>query len=72
MNKLELEIIMKRYGDTQSRLAEAIGISRVRLNAKINETNGASFTQPEISAIKERYNLSDTDINSIFFERYVS
>lgn len=72
MNKLELEIIMKRYGDTQSRLAEAIGISRVRLNAKINETNGASFTQPEISAIKERYNLSDTDINSIFFERCVS
>lgn len=72
MNKLELEIIMKRYGDTQSRLAEAIGISRVRLNAKINETNGASFTQPEISAIKERYNLSDTDINSIFFERNVS
>lgn len=72
MNKIELEIMMKRHGDTQSILADAIGISRVRLNAKINETNGASFTQPEISAIKERYNLSDSDINAIFFEKKVS
>lgn len=72
MNKLELAIIMKRYGDTQETLAKAIGISRTRLNAKINETDNASFTQPEICAIKERYQLSDSEINVIFFTRKVS
>ena len=67
MNKNEFISAMKRHGDRQSDLADAIGLSRTRLSAKINEKNGASFSQPEISAIKRRYDLSDRDIVIIFF-----
>lgn len=67
MNKNEFISAMKRYGDRQSDLADAIGLSRVRLSAKINERNGASFSQPEISTIKRRYKLSDSEIVDIFF-----
>lgn len=62
---------MKLNGDTQETLAAAIGISRTQLNAKINERN-ASFMQPEILRIKERYNLTAEQINEIFFENKVS
>lgn len=67
MNKKEFIAEMKRFGDTQSSLAAAMGLSRVRLNAKINERDGASFTQPEISFIRERYKLNADGINLIFF-----
>ena len=46
--------IVKMHGDTQEDLANAIGISRTRLSAKLHARNGASFTQPEIAAIKKR------------------
>ena len=72
MNKRELECRMKRYGDTQSSLANALGISRGCLNSKINERQCASFSQPEIVAIKKRYNLSADDIENIFFNSEVS
>lgn len=72
MNKLKLTGIMRGSGDTQEILAEAIGISLQRLNAKINETGGAEFTQGEIQCIKERYNLSPEDIDEIFFKSFVS
>lgn len=72
MNKRELEAVMSRYGDTQASLAAAIGISRTRLNAKINETNNATFTQPEISQIRCRYSLTSDEIDKIFFNTKVS
>lgn len=72
MNKKELAAEMKRYGDTQLSLAEALGLSRTRLNAKINETNNAAFTQPEISIIRARYKLSANAVETIFFEQIVS
>ena len=67
MNKRELESIMKKYGDTQASLALFLGISRGCLNNKINERGEASFTQPEIAAMKQKYNLSSEDIDRIFF-----
>lgn len=67
MNKNEFLSVMKKNGDRQEDLAEAIGLSRVRLSAKINERGGAVFTQPEISAIKRRYNLRSEEIDTIFF-----
>ena len=72
MNKREFYAVMKLYGDTQTSLAEAMGISRTRLNAKINETNNAVFTQPEISFIKARYKLTPERVDEIFFETKVS
>ena len=58
---------MKLFGDTQNSLAEALGISLSRLNAKINETDGAEFTQGEIKKIKIRYHLTAEEVDAIFF-----
>lgn len=71
MNKLSLESVMKKFGDTQSSLAEYLGITRSSMNKKINE-NGSTFTQPEIKAIIDKYSLSAEDINEIFFANFVS
>lgn len=70
MNKGMLMSVMCLNGDTQRRLAEALGISRPTLSAKMN--GRASFTQPEISAMKRRYKLTADDIEHIFFEDSVS
>lgn len=67
MNKLRLESVMKIHGDTGTSLAVYLGMARTTFSAKINETNGAEFTQGEISAIKEKYKLTPEDIVNIFF-----
>ena len=72
MNKNLLKSRMARYGDTQATLADAMGVSLSRLNAKINETNGAEFTQGEIAVISTRYKLSADEMSSIFFADKVS
>ena len=72
MNKLSLESVMKKYGDTQESLAEYLGMTRTSFNKKINERDGASFTQPEIKAIKDKYELSADELNKIFFTEKVS
>jgi hypothetical protein len=63
---------MKLHGDTQKDLAEFIGISLTRFNAKLNGANGAEFTQGEIARIKEKYNLTGEQVNEIFFTKVVS
>lgn len=72
MNKLKLESVMKLHGDTGTSLAKFLDMSRTTFSAKINETNGAEFTQGEIATIKEKYSLSPDDIVSIFFDEQVS
>lgn len=72
MNKNLFVSKMKLFGDTQEHLAEVIGISLSRLNAKINETNGAEFTKSEINAIKLRYHLTPEEVDMIFFTQKVS
>lgn len=67
MNKLMLESVMKLHGDTGGDLAKYLGIARPTFSAKINETNGAEFTQGEIRKIKEKYSLNSEDVNLIFF-----
>ena len=66
MNKLLLRSIMVKFGETQEMLADAMGVSLSRLNAKIN-SNGAEFTQREITFIRNRYNLSPAEVDAIFF-----
>lgn len=70
MNERLFRAKMAEYGDTQETLAEALGISRTRLNAKINGV--ADFRQMEILFIKGRYNLTPSDIDAIFFTKKVS
>lgn len=72
MNKNLLNSYMARFGDTQKTLADAMGISLSRLNAKINETGGAEFTQGEMDFIASRYHLAAKDMVSIFFAQKVS
>ena len=72
MNKNLFNSFMARFGDTQKTLADAMGISLSRLNAKINETGGAEFMQGEIDFIANRYQLSADDMVNIFFARKVS
>lgn len=67
MNKNKLVGVMHSNGDTQELLAKAIGCSLQRFNAKLNERNGAEFTQGEIHIIKERYQLSGKELETIFF-----
>lgn len=67
MNKNLFVSKMKLHGDNQTELAEGIGISVQRLNAKINETGDAEFTQGEIQRIKDRYSLNNDEVNDIFF-----
>lgn len=68
MNKNMLESVMKLNGDTGTSLASYLGIARSTFSAKINETNGAEFTQGEISKIKQKYSLCGEDIDKIFFD----
>ncbi len=72
MNKPLLTSFMAKFGDTQETLAKALGLSLSRLNAKINERDGASFNQNEMSVIISRYSLTQNDAMSIFFADKVS
>lgn len=72
VNKNELVSKMKKHGDRNEDLAKYIGISPQRFSAKLNETNGAEFTQGEIQKIIEKYNLTSEDTHLIFFAQSVS
>lgn len=60
------------FGDKQADLAEYIGLSPQRLNAKLNGTDGAEFTRPEIAKIIKRYDLTAEEVMLIFFTDDVS
>ena len=72
MNKNELLAEMILHNDTRADLAKALGMSLGTLNAKINETNGRCFTQPEIASIKDRYNFDAEKVDKVFFTSKVS
>lgn len=67
-----LKYFINRFDKNQKNLAEAMGISVSRLNAKINNYRGAEFTEPEMRFIKERYELDNDEFNRIFFNDLVS
>lgn len=66
MNKKELKSVMALHGDTMRDLAVALGKSPQSVSDKINE-RGTEFKQGEIAIIKDRYNLSAEQVESIFF-----
>lgn len=66
LNKQMLQSLIVLRDFKQENLAKALGISLSRLNAKMNENN-AEFTQSEITAIRDRYKLTDKQVGSIFF-----
>lgn len=70
MNPNKLKAKMKAHGDTQESLADALGISRTRLTAKINGVS--DFRQLEMLFIKKRYDLTADEVDDIFFSSKVS
>ena len=68
----KLVFVSNYFNHHQKALADAMGISLSRLNAKINETGGAEFVQSEMEFIANRYQLSADDVINIFFARKVS
>lgn len=72
MNAKLLRSKMVLFGDTNNSLAEALGLSAQRLSEKINERNGAQFTQGEIEIIRSRYSLTSQEVIDIFFTKEVS
>jgi hypothetical protein len=71
MNAKALRSIMVLKGDTNSSLAQLLGISLQSVSNKLNE-NGSEFKQGEIAKIKEHYNLSAEQVEAIFFDSKVS
>lgn len=72
LNALLLKSKMVLNGDNNKTLSEFLGISRQTLSYKITGYRGSEFYQSEIFSIKERYNLTPDEVDSIFFERKVS
>lgn len=72
MNPNELRAQMARYGDTNVKLAKALGISKSTLSCKMNGKRNLCFSQTEIQIIINRYNLSAEDVMLIFFTVSVS
>lgn len=57
---------IRELGMTQSDLAEKMGLSLSRFNAKLNETAGAEFSLGEAQAIIRILQLSKDQIEEIF------
>lgn len=70
MNKNKLRAKMIEHGDTQTTLAEFLGLSLSNLSLRIN--GKVDFRQSEIDAIKQRYKLTAGELDSIFFADAVS
>ena len=65
-NTNELISKMKKFGDRQEDLANALNLSLSRTNAKINNKDGAEFTLIESNIIRIRYHLTDAEYVEIF------
>ena len=70
MNSNLLKSVIIKNGDTQEKLAEAMGLPASALNMRIN--GKIEFRRNEINFIKQRYQLSSEEIDDIFFTELVS
>ena len=72
MRKLDtrrIKSLMVLNGDTLATLSEVVGCTKETLSKKINEWEGSEFTQSEIKAVKDYYNLTPQEVDSIFFAK---
>lgn len=72
MRKLDtrrIKSLMVLNGDTLATLSEVVGCTKETLSKKINEWEGSEFTQSEIKAVKNYYNLTPEEVDSIFFAK---
>lgn len=52
---------------TQQALADKMGVSLSRFNAKLNERGGAEFSLGELQALKALLTLTPRQVDQIFF-----
>ena len=67
MNSNLLKGKFKEFSLTQSDVAQKIGMSLSRFNAKLNGTGGAEFSLGEAHALKELFHLTPKQMDDIFF-----
>lgn len=67
MNKNLLKGKMREYAMTQEIVANKIGVSLSRFNAKLNETGGAEFSLGEVRLLRDIFNLDEQTFVQIFF-----
>lgn len=72
MNANKLRAMMALHGDTGKVLSGVLNITQSRFSAKLTGRGGAQFTQGEIQAIKDRYDLTPEQVDDIFFDIGVS
>lgn len=70
MNTLQFNVYKVKNNDTQSILAEAMGLQQSALSARIN--GKIEFRQNEINFIRKRWGLTDQETVDIFFSDEVS
>ena len=70
MNSKLLKATIIKNGDTQEKLAEAMGLITSGLNMRIN--GHIEFRRNEINFIKQRYSLTSEEVDEIFFTELVS
>ena len=70
MNSNLLKATIIKNGETQEKLAKDMGLQTSALNMRIN--GKIEFRRNEIIFIKQRYNLSSDEVDSIFFDEIVS
>jgi len=68
MNVRQYKSVMVLNGDNNKSVAAALNLTPQRVSAKIHGTNGAEFTQSEISTLIDRWHLSPIMTDSIFFQ----
>ena len=66
MDKTKFKSVMVLHGDTQGRLAQALEMAQETLSRKLNEQG--EFSQSEIKAIQNRYNLTPEEVDAIFLK----
>ncbi len=72
MNSDLLKGKIREKAMTQGDVADKIGISLSRFNAKLNGSGGAEFTLGEVQAIKALLGLDSQQVDQIFFGTMVS
>ena len=58
---------IREKGMTQGDVAEKIGLSLSRFNAKLNNTGDAQFSLREVKAMKALLDLDSDQVDQIFF-----
>ncbi|MGN1004075.1 MAG: hypothetical protein ACI4O5_04490 [Oscillospiraceae bacterium] len=67
MNVNLLKGKIKERALTQEDVAEKMGVSLSRFNAKLNERGGAEFSLGELQALKSILALTSRQVDQIFF-----